>query len=137
MINFSVQIYFFSFFFGSFVLIILHIWKFVYGAHKTNTITLWYYDNDRYGETINSEQQSEKIRSKIENIFQPILYNSSGVCYDIGTSVDNTFPIFDGNLSFFFFVVANFFYTSNKLEVFHLECHPNVRLSVILVIKIT
>ena len=85
-------------------MIIFHIWKFcVWRTPKTNTITPYYNDNDRYFEAINF---SAAARLKIEiftlwNIFQPILY-SSGVCCVIGTNADSVFRIFfrTGNFSY-------------------------------------
>lgn len=53
------------------------MWKFVYSAHKTNTITPCYYDNDRYYETINLKQKSKKIRLKIEILCSKIFSNRS------------------------------------------------------------
>lgn len=105
---------------------------------QTNTTTPCHYDNDRYCETINPEQKPKTKQKKWKSNFYvakkyfPTILYSSGVRCDIGTNVDNIFPICDGKL--FFFPSSWLTPTKNlhkqQIGSFPTRCQPNVRLSV-------
>lgn len=98
----------------------------MYGAHKRiqqrRLVIMTMIDTARLS-IPNRSQQKKKNENRIfmrRNIFQTILC-SSGVCCDIGTNVDNIFPIFffDGNFSSSAFLLMRKerrkIYTNNKL----------------------